>query len=110
MKEYKIPSIEEIRQISEQQKFNVVSLFAGVGGSSTGYRMAPPLQATLDMFTGTYSAADPGMLYDADIGAMYSSIPRTDYIMPSVSMIGWMFFTFLLLIIGIIIFQKREIK
>jgi len=77
---------------------------------STGYRMAPPLQAILGTFTGTYSGVDPGMLYDADIGAMYSSIPRTDYISPSFSMFGWMFFTFILLIIGIIRFQKREVK
>jgi len=77
---------------------------------SSGYRITPPLQAMLGMLTGTYSAADPNMLFDQDIGAMYPSIPRTDYIAPSVSMFGWMFFTFLLLIIGILRFQRREIR
>ena len=77
---------------------------------STGYRMAPTLQATLGMFTGTYSAADPSMLYDVDIGAMYPSIPRTDYVSPLLSLFGWFIFTIALLVFGIMRFQRREIK
>ena len=77
---------------------------------STGYRMAPTLQATLGMFTGTYSAADPSMLYDVDIGAMYPSIPRTDYVSPLLSLFGWFIFTISLLFFGIFRFQRREIK
>jgi len=77
---------------------------------STGFRMAPPLQATLGMFTGTYSAADPSMLFDVDIGAMFPSIPRTDYLSPMLSLFGWFIFTIALLVFGIFRFQKREIK
>ena len=77
---------------------------------STGYRMAPTLQATLGMFTGTYSAADPSMLFDVDIGAMYPSIPRNDYVSPLLSLFGWFIFTIALLVFGIMRFQRREIK
>lgn len=77
---------------------------------STGYRMAPPLQATLGTFTGTYSATDPSMLYDQDIGAMHPSIPRTDYVSPLLSLFGWFIFTIALLVFGIMRFQRREIK
>jgi ABC-type transport system involved in multi-copper enzyme maturation permease subunit len=76
---------------------------------SNDFRMSPTLQAVLGSVTGTYNAADPGMLYDKDIGAMYPSIERTDYISPIISFIGWLGFTILLLFIGIIRFQKREI-
>jgi DNA (cytosine-5)-methyltransferase 1 len=42
MNEYSIPSVAEIKEngLRDGYKFNVVSLFAGGGGSSTGYRMA----------------------------------------------------------------------
>jgi DNA (cytosine-5)-methyltransferase 1 len=42
MNSYNIPSVAEILAATENgnHKFNVVSLFAGGGGSSTGYRMA----------------------------------------------------------------------
>ena len=42
MPEYKIPTVKELRSATESgnHKFEVVSLFAGGGGSSTGYRMA----------------------------------------------------------------------
>ena len=42
MVEYTIPTIKELRRATENgnHKFEVVSLFAGGGGSSTGYRMA----------------------------------------------------------------------
>jgi DNA (cytosine-5)-methyltransferase 1 len=42
MTEYKIPTVKELRSATESgnHKFEVVSLFAGGGGSSTGYRMA----------------------------------------------------------------------
>jgi len=42
MAEYKIPTVKELRSATESgnHKFEVVSLFAGGGGSSTGYRMA----------------------------------------------------------------------
>lgn len=76
---------------------------------SNDFRMSPTLQAVLGQITGTYNAADPGMLYDKDIGAMYPSIARTDYISPILSFIGWLGFTIMLLFIGIIRFQKREI-
>jgi len=76
---------------------------------STGYRMTPPLQAVLGSFTGTYSAVDPSMLYDQDIGAMYPSLTRTDYVSPLASLFGWSLFTVLLLVLGILRFQKREI-
>ena len=77
---------------------------------SSGYRMTPPLQALLGTLTGTYSAADPSTLFDQDIGAMYPSIPRTTYVDQMVSMLGWLAFTMLMLIVGILRFQKREIK
>jgi ABC-type transport system involved in multi-copper enzyme maturation permease subunit len=76
---------------------------------STGFRMSPTLQAVLGTVTGTYSAADPGMLYDKDLGAMYPSIVRTDYVAPAISFIGWIGFTGFMLFLGIIRFQKREI-
>jgi len=50
------------------------------------------------------------MLYDQDIGAMYPSIPRTTYVTQVASMLGWLAFTMLMLIVGILRFQKREIK
>jgi ABC-type transport system involved in multi-copper enzyme maturation permease subunit len=77
---------------------------------SNDFRMSPTLQAVLGSVTGTYDATDPGQLYDKDIGAMYTSIERTDYIAPIVSFIGWIGFTLMLLVFGIIRFQKREIK
>jgi DNA (cytosine-5)-methyltransferase 1 len=42
MNKYRIPTISEIKEIAKKSKpaFEVVSLFAGGGGSSTGYRMA----------------------------------------------------------------------
>lgn len=40
MTDYRVPSLEEVRQASNRAEFSVVSLFAGGGGSSTGYRMA----------------------------------------------------------------------
>lgn len=42
MSEYRIPTVKELRSATESgnHKFEVVSLFAGGGGSSTGYRMA----------------------------------------------------------------------
>lgn len=42
MIKYKIPTVAELRNDTERgnHKFEVVSLFAGGGGSSTGYRMA----------------------------------------------------------------------
>ena len=42
MAEYAIPTVKELRTATEggNKKFDVVSLFAGGGGSSTGYRMA----------------------------------------------------------------------
>lgn len=77
---------------------------------SNDFRMSPTLQAILGTVTGTYNAADPGMLYDKDIGSMYPSIERTDYISPAISFIGWIGFTVALLFFGILRFQKREIK
>lgn len=38
MNKYKIPTLEDIKKIPQQ--FEFISLFAGGGGSSTGYRMA----------------------------------------------------------------------
>ena len=40
MNSYKVPTTQEITDTSERKAFSVVSLFAGGGGSSTGYRMA----------------------------------------------------------------------
>lgn len=77
---------------------------------STQVRMSPTLQAILGTVTGTYNAADPGMLFDKDLGAMYPSIVRTDYINPVLSFFGWIGFTGIMLFLGIIRFQKREIK
>lgn len=37
---YRIPSLNEVKLSSDRNLFTVVSTFAGVGGSSTGYRMA----------------------------------------------------------------------
>lgn len=76
----------------------------------TGYRMSPPLQAVLGSFTGTYSAADPGKLYDADLGAMYTTLTRNEYTAPILSLIGWLGTTFLVFILGVIKFRKREIR
>ena len=77
---------------------------------TTGYRMSPTLQAILGSFTGTYDAADPSKLYDADLGAMYTTLTRNEYTAPIVSLIGWLGVTFLVLLLGIIKFKKREIK
>ena len=40
MSAYKPPTLEEVRGSSQFELFTVVSLFAGCGGSSTGYRLA----------------------------------------------------------------------
>ena len=42
MSDYSIPTVESLRQATDNgnHKFEVVSLFSGGGGSSTGYRMA----------------------------------------------------------------------
>jgi len=77
---------------------------------SSDYRITPTSQALLGTLTGTYSAVDMSMLYDQDIGAMYPSIPRTKYVTQMASMLGWLAFTMLMLIVGILRFQKREIK
>ena len=37
---YRVPSLDDVKQLSSKRLFNVISLFAGGGGSSTGYRMA----------------------------------------------------------------------
>ena len=59
----------------------------------------------------TYSGVESNLLYDNDIGAMNPGITLNDYIIVlGVSMIGWLAFTILLLIFGIIRFQRREIK
>ena len=39
-KRYFVPSMSQVHELSAQKKFNVFSCFAGMGGSSTGYRMA----------------------------------------------------------------------
>ena len=35
-----IYKLKDVRESSKQEKFNVISTFAGGGGSSTGYRLA----------------------------------------------------------------------
>lgn len=40
MTDYVVPTLDQVREISNRAEFSVVSLFAGGGGSSTGYRMA----------------------------------------------------------------------
>lgn len=40
MSRYKVPTMQEVLEKEKEEKFKVVSLFAGGGGSSTGYRMA----------------------------------------------------------------------
>ncbi|HEC89232.1 MAG: hypothetical protein DRN12_05495 [Thermoplasmata archaeon] len=77
---------------------------------STGYRMSPILQAILGSFTGTYDAVDPSKLYDADIGAMYTTLSRNEYISPIISLTVWLSLTFLILLFGVLKFQRREIK
>lgn len=37
---YKVPSLAEVKAMSDRKLFTVISTFAGFGGSSTGYRMA----------------------------------------------------------------------
>jgi len=76
----------------------------------TGYRMSPTLQAILGSFTGTYDATDPGKLYDADLGAMYTTLTRNEYTAPIISLMGWLGATFLVFLVGIIKFQRREIR
>lgn len=60
--EYKIPSVAEIKKENESI-FEVVSLFAGGGGSSTGYRMAGGKVVAINEFVEearkTYSANWP---------------------------------------------------
>ena len=77
---------------------------------STGYRMTPPLQATLGTFTGTYDATDPGKLYDRDLGAMFTSIEPRDYATPAGSIALWLLLTLGLLFLGILRFRAREIQ
>ena len=62
---YKIPSVKELIENTENgnHKFDVVSLFAGGGGSSTGYRMAGGKVLAINEFIpearATYSANWP---------------------------------------------------
>jgi ABC-2 type transport system permease protein len=77
---------------------------------STGFRMTPPLQAVLGSFTGTFDATDPGKLYDKDLGAMYTSLAPKDYAAPLESLGGWLVLTLILLFLGILRFQRREIQ
>jgi ABC-2 type transport system permease protein len=77
---------------------------------STGYRMSPTLQAVLGSFTGTFDAADPGKLYDTDLGAMYTSLPSKDYASPLASMLLWLGASLALLVVGVFRLQKREIQ
>ena len=37
---YKPYTLQDVKEASAQNKFNVISTFAGGGGSSTGYRLA----------------------------------------------------------------------
>jgi ABC-2 type transport system permease protein len=77
---------------------------------ATGYRMTPPLQAVLGSFTGVYDATDPGKLYDRDLMAMYTTLQPKEYATPLESMGLWLGLTSLLLILGVLRFQKREIQ
>lgn len=72
------------------------------------YRMTPVDQAGISMITGTYSST--GSSFDSDIGAMSPSLSSTNYVSQTVSMIGWLAFTMVMLLIGMFRFQKREIK
>ncbi len=72
------------------------------------YRMTPLDQASISMITGTFSSG--GSSFDSDIGAMSPSLSSTNYVSQSLSIVGWLIFTFIMLIVGIIRFQKREIK
>jgi ABC-2 type transport system permease protein len=76
--------------------------------NSSGYRMAPIYQGIMGMFTGTYDAADVGKLFDMDIGAFPPALPAKDYTTPVQSMILWIAFALVLLILGLIRFQRRE--
>ena len=40
MSKYKPYNLKDVNEASSQNKFNVISTFAGGGGSSTGYRLA----------------------------------------------------------------------
>ena len=37
---YQAYNLEDVKQASKENKFTVISTFAGGGGSSTGYRLA----------------------------------------------------------------------
>lgn len=66
MGDYNIPTVRELREATEngRHEFEVVSLFAGGGGSSTGYRMAGAKVLAVNEFIPeaikTYQANWPG--------------------------------------------------
>ena len=69
---FKVPSIQEVRDLEKQENFKVVSLFAGGGGSSTGYRMAGGKILAINEFVkearDTYGSNYPSThIFDEDI-------------------------------------------
>jgi hypothetical protein len=76
---------------------------------STGFRLMPIYQGILGQFTGTYEAIDAGKIFDRDIGAMPPSLEAKNYNSPMVSLIIWLIISFVLLFLGIVRFERKEI-
>ena len=70
---YKPYNLKDVVKASEQEKFTVISTFAGGGGSSTGYRLAGGKILCINEFVRTFNldVANPVRMHQlmADLAA-----------------------------------------
>lgn len=105
----------EASGIYESYGFNYVDLNYYLGNSylffiqSSEFRIMPVYQGIMGTFTGTYDAADVGKLFDRDLGAFPPSLEQKGYTTPAISVFIWLSLAIILLLFGIIRFEKKEI-
>ena len=77
---------------------------------ASGFRISPIFQGVMGQFTGTFDAVDMSRLYDRDIGALPPSLPPVATCTPLVSVLVWTGIALLLLALGILRFERKEIR
>jgi len=106
----------EVGGIYEEYGLNNMDINYHLGNSyllftqASGFRMAPIFQGIMGQFTGTYDAADMGKLYDMDIGAMTPSLEPKSYNTPAASLLIWVCIAVVILLLGMMKFERREVS